>query len=482
MRNANGAYRYAHSLPAFKMFNATIKEMYSNPLECVADGSTGKFQTFLKMAQTVVDAEALAYRINKVSSSPTAPVETQTTAQDIFFLNTAHGGVLNYYDSQVRYGATYNYEIFAYVLVRGYNYKYSDLRGTRLIGTPYGFEAIGDLAAGAYLTPDVGAYESQYCLEFYDLTTGAPAEQLFYSADENILMSENPYATNAQIISPHRYLSELYISIEPSWKIMEVSMGTKQVTILDHLSPSVDVTPYQRMDDSQIIGFHLVQEAHSPSVFPTLLTEADQTYKDDYLRSYNLLSGEKVRQSSVSRANFVEVYRIDKKPTSIIDFEGALVENKDLTIKGYKHSKTNCFYEEMIKTNKKYYYLFRFVNEHGIPGFLSPIYVAELVDDGGYKYAKFDVIHETEFDQQNDLEVSQPIKKLLHLIPNAQHVLLDDSQVDYSQDAKSQLDSLQVGTGVERTIWNQPFKIRLTSRKTGKKIDLNITYRIREGA
>lgn len=484
LRNAYGSYRYTHSLPTFDMLNTVIEQMYIMPLDCVSDGSTGNMFDFLQMADEAGEGDTLAFRINKVGTFPTAPTETQTTVQDTFFLNTsALGTSLNYYDSQVRYGATYNYEIFAYVLVKGYNYKYSDLRATRLIGTPFGFTAIEGLG-GAALAPT--SLPDSYCLEFYNLSTGQTAEQLLVSAEENELMAQNEYATNAQVLSEDRYMAEFNLSLEPSWKIMEVSLGTKQITILDHMPSAVDITPYQRMDDSQIIGFYANQEGGrdskdtSPAPFPTLMTSDEQTYKDNYLRSYNLLDGERIKESSVSRANFLEVYRLDTKPTAISDFAGALVESKDLTLSGYKYTKTNCFYEEMVATNKKYYYLFRFVNEHGIPGFLSPIYVAELVNDGGYKYAKFDVMYETEFDEQNDLEVFQPMKKLLRIIPNAQHVLMDDTNVDYSESAESQLDNLGVGTGVEKTIWDQPFKIRLTSRKTGKKIDLNITYRIRE--
>jgi hypothetical protein len=33
---------------------------------------------------------------------------------------------------------------------------------------------------------------------------------------------------------------------------------------------------------------------------------------------------------------------------------------------------------------------------------------------------------------------------------------------------------------VDNPIWDNTYKIRLTSKKTGAKIDLNITYRLKE--
>ena len=51
------------------------------------------------------------------------------------------------------------------------------------------------------------------------------------------------------------------------------------------------------------------------------------------------------------------------------------------------------------------------------------------------------------------------------------------SALDYTESAASQISDLAIGTADE-LIWDKTFKIRLTSKKTGKKIDLNITYNL----
>ena len=54
--------------------------------------------------------------------------------------------------------------------------------------------------------------------------------------------------------------------------------------------------------------------------------------------------------------------------------------------------------------------------------------------------------------------------------------------MDYEQPASTQLDNLVIGSSnIEDLIWGKTFKIRLTSKKTGKKIDLNITYNMSNG-
>ena len=162
--------------------------------------------------------------------------------------------------------------------------------------------------------------------------------------------------------------------------------------------------------------------------------------------------------------------------------ENNLVFTKDLTMKEnpkYKH--TNCFYEEKVQTNKKYYYLFRFLNEQRCTGYLAPIQVAELIDDGGYKYSNFDVIFESELFEESKQQHSIPFKKVMEIVPSAHHVMISDKDIDYTSpaaDAMSQI-SEQIGNA-EDLIWGKTFKFRLTSKKTGRKIDFNIKYNLRD--
>ena len=114
-------------------------------------------------------------------------------------------------------------------------------------------------------------------------------------------------------------------------------------------------------------------------------------------------------------------------------------------------------------------------NAFYISGYHSAILEAELINDGGYKYATFDIVNPQDMIVENYKNVSETVKKIIEIIPNFTQVEFNDSAVDYSDLAINQHNNLQIGTA-EDLIWNKTFKIRLTSKKTGKKIDLNITY------
>ena len=110
-------------------------------------------------------------------------------------------------------------------------------------------------------------------------------------------------------------------------------------------------------------------------------------------------------------------------------------------------------------------------------GHVSEIYETELVNDGGYVYALFNVLYEEDLVEPAFTQPSKEFKKIFHLQPNISQISLNTTEVDYTAGSYSQVGNVQIGTA-DDLIWNKKFKIRLTSKKTGKKIDLNITYKL----
>ena len=92
-------------------------------------------------------------------------------------------------------------------------------------------------------------------------------------------------------------------------------------------------------------------------------------------------------------------------------------------------------------------------------------------------FALFNTIHESELKQTLPPKTSAQFKKIFHVRPKFEHIAIDTSEVDFAQTAESQKSNLKIGPSGD-SIWDKTFKIRLTSKKTGKKADLNITYKI----
>lgn len=303
----------------------------------------------------------------------------------------------------------------------------------------------------------------------------------------------NEYATNAQIKSVHKYMCDFHFELQPSLKIIEIPIIAKSISITDHPPVACDVVPYQRKDNSNVIGFYINKESFTNfkgqeyrktssklGLYPTPMIPQEIINKEIYLSSNNIIENQIIKNKSVSHIAQVEIYRLNTRPTSLEDFADNLVFTKDLNYEDdTSYGITNCFYEEEVATNRKFYYLFKFVNANGETGYVSPVQVVELVDDGGYKYATFDSIFENSLVLPPKKQSSTNFKKLMQITPNQNHLLLNYDNVDFEKEASTQVGLIKVGNATE-LIWNKKFKFRLTSKKTGKKIDLNVTYKLRD--
>ena len=196
------------------------------------------------------------------------------------------------------------------------------------------------------------------------------------------------------------------------------------------------------------------------------------------MRSRDYIDSSDILFESISRPRYVEIFRLPYRPSSLRDFDGALLRTLDLVYEeDSKYSYKSMHFDDTINTNQKYYYMMRTLNQQRNVGHLSEIYEAQLINDGGYLYAIFNVLYHYEIEQEVFINPTKSFKKIFQLQPNMNQIQLITTDVDYSQEATEQIGNVQVGD-VEELIWDKTFKIRLTSKKTGRKIDLNITYNL----
>ena len=442
--------------------------------------------------------ETIAYRIEKKRTVGTGPA-----LQNVWIYNERHseanGTPYTFKDSQIKYDENYTYTIYAYVIVAGLTYKMGDLIIGRNIATATTEEAF-DATTERY-----GAVGTN-CIEFYNPDTNEPAEQIFSKlsltegvtfaaaddthgylnyikiahADQTASSGHSRFATNAQTISQFPYLADFNFYYEPGLKVMEIPIFSRALSVVDHPPGGLDVVPFQKIDNSQTLGFFIKVESFEPSMaFPTPITDADREYRTQYLDSNELLPGSDLPSATVSDQSSIEIFRMDQKPQSLTEYKDHLYKTIPLRIKGTpEYLSTYVFYDK-VSANKKYYYLMRFVNEHGHAGHLSPTIEAEIINDGGYKYSLFDNLFVEDLEEPGLTTPSTTFKKLMHVLPTTSQLMLQHSDVDFSQPANKALEDELVDVGItDESIFDQQFKIRLTSRKTGKKIDLNLTFNL----
>jgi len=391
--------------------------------------------------------ETIAYRVEKIGGKATGDSKTQKVLQNFWIFNSTEwdlGDDVTIFDSQIKYGEDYTYNIYKYVIVVGVGYEFSDLALSRITNT---------------------SEDGSHCIEFYDP----------YSSDEEIM--ESPYElASGDVTVTDPYLADCVVTMEPRIKIFEIPMHTKSLKIMDYPPNQLNLNPFFFLDDSQIIGYNVNYETFVKTTYPTTISSDDEERRVSYLNANNMLVDEEITTESRSQQRYIKVYRLSEKPTSYADFNNNLISTIDLIIEDSIYTLPSAIFYDKINTNQKYYYLFRVLNENNEPGQLSEIYEAELINDGGYTYGMFNLLFEEDLEIDNFINPSITFKKFLQLQPNMSQIAFNDAEVDYKSTADSQLTALSLSTA-DDPIWDKTFKIRLTSKKTGKKMDLNVTYK-----
>jgi hypothetical protein len=418
--------------------------------------------------------EVLAYRIEKTRNVNTIGASAPPIQNFwIFEDEDPSGAITKIYDTQVKKDTHYTYNIYAYILVAGAKYGIKDVVRSAIIGN---------------VDESDESFPGYYCIQWLDQNDSA-SDALYDQTHAEDLSEINTYADGTTgIAAPddYRYMADFNLIFEPSVKIIEVPIGSKKAKIMDNPPNRPEVNPFQIMNNSQTLGFEINYSSFATKrQFSEPLSGDDQLTKAAYEQAFDIITerdgiDEQVDRRSVSKQRYVEVYRLDHKPSTMLEFENRAISIIDLKEEKGGNYLSQAFFYDRINTNLKYYYVFRFLNENRIPGPPSHIIEIELIDDGGFKYSIVDSLLKQDLavNQDTYTRPSESFKKLFMVYPAQQQMSMDTKNSDFSQPAHSQLDTIDIGDpDLMDTIWGETFKFRLTSKKTGKKIDLNITYK-----
>ena len=125
--------------------------------------------------------------------------------------------------------------------------------------------------------------------------------------------------------------------------------------------------------------------------------------------------------------------------------------------------------------------MFRSIDVHGNVSYPSDMYEVQLVSEPGGDLA-YPVIKVVDFEDPLKPKWSKPMRKFLHIEPDpAQTFLnittLEDINVESAKTIAPQLGVVQDPLFVQdETNTARRFKIRLTSKQSGKKIDFNVRF------
>lgn len=248
------------------------------------------------------------------------------------------------------------------------------------------------------------------------------------------------------------------------------------IRVLDKppITPDVNVIPYKGIEDKIQIWLN---GGTGDYLLPDIrIREGELTEREDIKNRDGLINF-----ASDDSARYFEIWRLDKKPTSYVDFS----EMRNPFTASTNGADASS-YIDTILPNKKYYYTFRTVDIHGHTSNPGDVYEVELVQDD---QNVFSIINVIDMEEINNKVTKKPCKKFLKIEPSFLQMALDEVALEDLSDNYNSNNppnkSEFIKLSAEQSIFEsnpskqKSYKIRLTSKKTGKKIDLNLKFKIR---
>jgi len=314
---------------------------------------------------------------------------------------------------------------------------------------------------------------------------------LFVSQNETQMMGEDGsiaqgYPEGFTDITSEKYRAYVDVEVTPSFQILEYQVDEDEVAFVDTptLPPQVNFRNNSKKANVEFFFSPMFVRVESitadtgEELMRKLqpLTEEDQRVAD--LVSLSKTDG----VSSDYFTGIYEIFRMSSPPQQEQDFADhylASVDDKStltfpesMGLRSNVLDNMNGHFEDFIVPNQKYYYAFRSMTYHGTPSNLTVPFEVELLRDSDeYKIN----ISQYKYPNEKNYVYQKATKRIVKVVPNIERLLFSEEEKD-STGVVYKLDDGSMLTKGSTT----KFKIRVTSKHTGKKIDINLNLKLDE--
>ena len=292
------------------------------------------------------------------------------------------------------------------------------------------------------------------------------------------------YRSYAQVVkgTPSMYFG---VVSRPDVKIIEVLDRSRNIAILDKppVPPEADIHPVINNQRNILLSFRTGLGEFYDEPIPL----EDDDYEQFKIAAYaqgidgavfdsvsdDQTSGPMLHFKSDDKAKFFEIFRIEEPPESWEDFYNfkiAKIETDNGLAQMY----------DSVVPNKEYYYTFRSEDIHGHVSNPSQIYkiINRVVDQGSNLEKEL-----YRFDSgKNLLDQKRSFDRFIEIKPSIENRRINIEFIEEEPDRGEVYGSLVShfgsGTNIDHKPWNKKFKIRLTSKTTGRQIEVNINYQL----
>lgn len=244
------------------------------------------------------------------------------------------------------------------------------------------------------------------------------------------------------------------VSLKEDCKIYKTLVIDENFQIIDNPPTPVDVNivPYIGVPNKLLFLLNTQNASYFDFAKPIRQQENDFFTKIRKKQNNNL---KKVYFETVEDLQAVQIFRFEIAPKKYQDFSNNLYK-----IVSFKGLSSNSFVDT-LEQNKKYYYTFRSIDVHDNISNPTEVFEVQIINNDG---ALYPIIKIFDMSVKNDFNYQKSFKKYLSINPS-----LLFTEIQKNEDGT-------VSIGTNSGLWQQRFKIRVTSKQSGKQFDVNLTY------
>jgi len=439
---------------------------------------------------------------------------TETLVQTFYFTNLFNEKEIVYYDSQIKTQQKYRYEIHRVVFVFGTEYEYDTegFSGFSLRNQPWqppeqsaptgptvtpnpslgsfgNRPGVGPTLPGPYsgpssspagMGPSIGPTlptpgpSSQTQTGPFP-TPGPPIGSIGPTLPTPAGTGVGPAlpgTSGPTLPGPYsRFVASLPINHAPSLKAILVPYVIGGITIATQdkppVSPNLSFYPFKGINNR--VKILLQSSTGIQTEKPIALRAEDRAFfEDEYLaqtgveKAFAQITDLQFR--SDDPVDLYQLFRLRTAPTSYEDFENFNVIDPPY---GRAGSATDT-----IQPNRKYYYCARAVDIRGNISNPTHIFEIEMVSNSGQIFLRQSIFMFESIQPQ----YTKSGRRFIYIEPSLQQLGLSPNANIGTPNINNPPNSSILGADGVDSVWNNTYKIRVTSKKTNRKLDLNVTF------
>ena len=264
-------------------------------------------------------------------------------------------------------------------------------------------------------------------------------------------------------------------------KIIEIPIAVLETRVLAPPLFKPDVKIYTNTKEDHKIKF-LISDRFGNSTtkenFYTVLNQSDEDYRERLKISRITDTFNRSFFSYKTKTGTYRVYKLQQKPNRYEDFAGAFlgVVGNTTNLDGVPHA----IFTDHIKYEQKYYYLFVPISIQGQGGNPSYVQEVQLLKDADENILRYNAYEISPIEQ--DYVNNSTYRKFIQIVPNYNQTI-PKSNLNMEQLKSTQEDPKLLGPD-ESSLWdfkgNKYIKLRVESKSTGKKFDLNLRFKLKK--